>query len=190
MTEIDPIIGMAVQESYTPLWQPTAKRGKFYAAIIVRMDTQDAAYWVPVYNWGPGRADGFTTGQLTVGDVCSIYTYANSYATSKIRVKQNAGYSQDYAARGVSEVVPDRVRDYLTNRFNPPSANAVNTAALTTVVESIEATATEILGLRAINPSLERLTSLRADVDSLRTHFHRAESALELAETAVRSRLA
>lgn len=197
----------------------TTVEGKFYDAIVVRAwDANGNEYYFPVYNYGAGQASRFTTGAIVLDSAQTQINAAIGRANNKRRAKVQGGYSEDLGVSTLQtfDGIPPKVRSIIeaslkgAASLNPlpapapkfgatagaPPPKPKKAAATKVVIRSVTANApkfeeavTAILGISDPEVALAKLSLIKAKLEDLRTDVADAESAVEMADLYVRSRL-
>lgn len=201
------------------LWHPSnTSIGKFYQALVVEVSTPNDTRYVPVYNYGPGQADNFTTGALVLGSAHHSSTDAIAEATKKLSAKRKGGYGHNGASGKMlgtdpqgRTLVPWPVLNLIESNAALAAAAAAGAgAAPAAPAEKPKRTTTRVRAKKPVanSPEIERraveimsladsdvekatvaLRSLREQVETLRQDFGAAEEAYKMSVLYVQSRL-
>lgn len=202
---------LMVEKTWTSLFHPsTTVDGKFYDAIVVSARSGTQVHFFPVYNYGPGAANGFRSGQVVLDRAHATLSQALFAGQNKIDAKTKGGYAEDHANWHPVNMaaMPHRVQDAIQANLNATGlhgrihpdflggtapkkkkATTVVVRSLTKNAGKFEEAAVLVLGIADPETALKKLQILKGKLDELRTDVADAESAVEMADLYVQSRL-
>lgn len=173
---------------------PDSPHGKFYEAVVVRVEVNGRTLFVPAFNWGPGAPSGFTRGQIGLGVAVTADEAATAEAERKWRSKVGKGYAVQWAARLSDDPFPSKlavaVRTSIRDTVSPePHSPPLAAPGGNDRLGDFRSRAAAVLSSTDEAQSLDLLASLKEDLTQWQQELEEATATTDTVRDIMRSRL-